>query len=88
MDALGADDPGYPLVEDTATITTAAKRLTERERRVLDLRFHHDLTQTEIAQQIGVSQMQVSRILRHTLNRLRELTDDHPLASSSARHPE
>ena len=48
----------------------------ERERRILFLRFAEDLTQSEIAEQIGVSQMQVSRLLRRSLHRLRELTGD------------
>jgi RNA polymerase sigma-B factor len=44
--------------------------LTQRERRVLDLRFTHDLTQEEIGKQIGVSQMQVSRLIRQALAKL------------------
>jgi RNA polymerase sigma-B factor len=47
-----------------------------RERRVLWLRFADDLTQTQIAERIGVSQMQVSRILRRALQRLGELAGD------------
>ena len=47
----------------------------ERERTVLELRFGAELTQSEIAERIGVSQMQVSRILRRTLERLRELAE-------------
>jgi len=54
-------------------VGVAAGQLSERERRVLALRFVHDLTQTEIAEQIGVSQMQVSRILRRSIARLGEL---------------
>jgi RNA polymerase sigma-B factor len=50
--------------------------LPERERRILFLRFGEDLTQSEIADRIGVSQMQVSRLLRRSLQRLRDLTDD------------
>jgi RNA polymerase sigma-B factor len=58
------------------TISVAARQLSPRERRVLALRFVNDMTQTQIAQEIGVSQMQVSRILRRALNRLRDLTED------------
>ena len=50
------------------------RQLSERERRVLLLRFFDDRTQTEIAEEIGVSQMQVSRILRRVVARLGELT--------------
>ena len=56
-------------------ISSAAHQLSDRERKVLGLRFVEDLTQTQIAEQIGVSQMQVSRILRRAVSRLRELTE-------------
>jgi len=64
----------YELVEEATTIAVAARELSPRERRVLALRFAGDLTQTQIAQEIGVSQMQVSRILRRALTQLRQLT--------------
>ena len=73
VDALGHDDARYQVVEETTTISAAARKLTSRERRVLALRFVCDMTQSQIAQRIGVSQMQVSRILRRALTRLREL---------------
>ncbi len=75
VDMLGDDDQRYELVDETITISVAARQLSARERRVLMLRFANDMTQTQIAQEIGVSQMQVSRILRRALNRLRELTE-------------
>ena len=72
-----ADDDGrLGLVDDQATIFAAARHLPERERQILFLRFSEDLTQTEIAERVGVSQMQVSRLLRRSLQRLRELTKD------------
>jgi RNA polymerase sigma-B factor len=73
-DAFGEPDPRFELVEASVTISTAARRLSARERRVLQLRFVQDLTQTQIAELIGVSQMQVSRILRRALSQLRDLT--------------
>jgi RNA polymerase sigma-B factor len=76
VDTLGDEDRRYELVDETITISVAANQLSERERRVLALRFVDDMTQTQIAEEIGVSQMQISRILRRALNRLRELTDD------------
>jgi RNA polymerase sigma-B factor len=76
LEAIGGEDERLGLVDDQATIFTAAKRLPERERRILLLRFGEDLTQSEIAERIGVSQMQVSRLLRRSLQRLRDLTDD------------
>ena len=73
LDALGGDDVRLDLVDDQATVFAAAQRLPERERRILYLRYGEDLTQAEIARQVGVSQMQVSRLLRKSVQRLREL---------------
>jgi RNA polymerase sigma-B factor len=75
VDVFGDVDARYELVEETVTISAAARQLSDRERKVLALRFVDDMTQTQIAQEIGVSQMQVSRILRRALNQLRELTE-------------
>jgi RNA polymerase sigma-B factor len=72
-DLFGEVDERFELAEAGATIADAAQHLTERERQVLALRFIEDMTQTQIAEQIGVSQMQVSRILRRSIARLREL---------------
>jgi RNA polymerase sigma-B factor len=76
IEAIGGEDQRLELIDDHATIFAAARHLPERERRILYLRFAEDLTQSEIAEQIGVSQMQVSRLLRRSLHRLRELTGD------------
>ncbi len=73
-DAFGQEDERLELVDATVSIAAAARHLPARERRVLLLRFVEDKTQTQIADQIGVSQMQVSRILRRALAQLRELT--------------
>lgn len=78
METIGEHDQQLALVDDAATIFAAARHLPIRERQVLYLRFGEDLPQTEIAKRIGVSQMQVSRLLRRSLHRLRELTDDGP----------
>jgi RNA polymerase sigma-B factor len=72
-DAFGELDDRYDLVVDGATIVGALKHISPRERTVLALRFREDLTQSEIAERIGVSQMQVSRLLRHALEQLRIL---------------
>jgi RNA polymerase sigma-B factor len=79
LESIGNDDNRLELVDDHATIFAAAKHLPHRERQILFLRFSEDLTQTEIAEYVGVSQMQVSRLLRKSLHRLRELTDDRRL---------
>lgn len=75
LDALGEADERLELVDDHATIFAAARHLPTREREILYLRFGEDLTQSEIADRVGVSQMQVSRLLRRSLHRLRELTE-------------
>jgi RNA polymerase sigma-B factor len=68
---LGDSDPAFDTVEYGATITDALESLSERDRTVLRLRFVEDMTQTEIADRVGVSQMHVSRILRAAVERLR-----------------
>jgi len=73
-DLLGEVDGGFELAEDSVVIGAAMRHLAERERRVLILRFGEDLTQSEIAERIGVSQMHVSRLLRRALEQLRILT--------------
>ncbi len=70
---LGALDERYELIDEAVTIAGALEHVTPRERLVLQLRFAEDLTQSEIAERIGVSQMQVSRLLRRALERLRIL---------------
>jgi RNA polymerase sigma-B factor len=72
VSTLGAEDSGYEQAQNRATLQKLTVVLTQRERRVLDLRFTHDLTQEEIGKQIGVSQMQVSRLIRHALAKLTE----------------
>ena len=70
-DSLGMEEERYELVEYGATIAPTMKALSERERLILHLRFVEDLTQSEIADRIGVSQMHVSRLIRRALTRLR-----------------
>jgi RNA polymerase sigma-B factor len=74
-DTLGAEDPRFELIDATASIAAAITELTDRERLILELRFRHDHTQTEIAQRIGISQMQVSRLLRRTLTQIQSSCD-------------
>jgi len=75
-DTISVDDGRFDLVEAAASLGQAACKLTERERVVLARRFVADETQAEIAEAIGVSQMQVSRILRQALSRLEVLMRD------------
>ena len=67
---------GFELVELNATLQSALRSVPERQRRILHLRFAAGMTQSEIAAEIGVSQMQVSRLLRRSLDQLRDLTGD------------
>jgi RNA polymerase sigma-B factor len=84
-DAFGEPDARFEFVEASVSIAAAAQQLSARERRVLELRFVEDLTQTQIAEVIGVSQMQVSRILRRALASLRDLTEGDDAASGAER---
>ena len=69
-DTLGQEEHGYELIEASDAISATWKALPERERKVLRLRFMEGLTQREIGERIGVSQMHVSRLLRRALDRL------------------
>jgi RNA polymerase sigma-B factor len=73
--AYGIEDPGFSVAEDSATIERLMRVLSDREREVLRLRFAEDLTQAEIGERIGVSQMHVSRIIRQAVNRLRDAAE-------------
>jgi RNA polymerase sigma-B factor len=77
-DSVGEEDERYELVELDATVTKVLDRIPARERRILHMRFVEDLTQTEIAARMGISQMQVSRLLRRSLDELRSLTGERP----------
>ena len=74
-DALGIEEEGYGGAEDRATIAVLMRGITPREREILRLRFTEELTQAEIAAIVGVSQMQVSRIIRQALARLRSYAE-------------
>jgi RNA polymerase sigma-B factor len=70
-DTLGEVESGFTRAEERATLEPLLARISARERTVLELRFDEDLTQAEIGERIGVSQMQVSRLIRQALARLR-----------------
>jgi RNA polymerase sigma-B factor len=71
VESIGGEDPRLALVETRDLVGRSVRALTPREHRVLYLRFVEDRTQSEIGADIGVSQMQVSRILRDALTRSR-----------------
>ena len=68
---IGAADPGFALCEQRTVLGPLIKALPERDRKVLELRFVEGLTQREVGQRIGVTQMQVSRILARILGQMR-----------------
>lgn len=70
--ALGQSDAALELVEDREAVLQALRSLPAAERRAVELRFYGGRTQTQIAEELGVSQMQVSRLLARALRRLRE----------------
>jgi RNA polymerase sigma-B factor len=73
-DTLGSTDDGFERAEARAMLGPAVRHLPAREQRILRMRFVEDMTQSEIAARVGVSQMQISRLLRQSLDRLTELT--------------
>lgn len=75
-DSLGANESGFERAEDRATLEPLLAHISERERLVLQLRFAEGMTQAEIGARIGVSQMQVSRLIRQALGRLRTGLED------------
>ena len=72
--SIGTDDPGYELVEYGATLAPAMRALPPRERVILHMRFVEDMTQSQIAERIGISQMHVSRLIRKALEAMRSET--------------
>jgi RNA polymerase sigma-B factor len=72
FESLGAEDHQYEVSEDRALLAPGFKALDERERKILQLRFFEGLTQSQIAQRVGISQMHVSRLIRRSLEKIRE----------------
>lgn len=77
QDVLGVDDDGYARAEAHVFVDGLLVGVSPRAREVLRLRFDQDLTQAEIGAQLGVSQMQISRILRQAIDQLRHIADQH-----------
>jgi RNA polymerase sigma-B factor len=72
LDSLGGDDDGFERVEQRYMLRSGLTHLPAREREILHLRFYEGLTQREIAERVGVSQMHVSRLIRRSIEALRE----------------
>jgi RNA polymerase sigma-B factor len=76
VNTLGGEDLGYGLVEDGLVLERVIPALSPREQQLIDLRFRHELSQAEIGARLGLSQMQISRLLRATLEKLHELVGE------------
>jgi len=76
---LGRDESGYTDVEDGTIVAAGMEALDERERRIVELRFFHELTQSQIASEVGISQMHVSRLLRRALTTMRGRIEEDAL---------
>ena len=72
LESIGSEEHQYEVSEDRAVLAPGFKALDERERKILQLRFFDGLTQSQIAQQVGISQMHVSRLIRRSLEKIRE----------------
>jgi len=72
LETIGTEEHEYAVSEDRAVLEPGFKVLDERERRIIQLRFFEGLTQSQIAAQIGISQMHVSRLIRRALEKIRD----------------
>jgi RNA polymerase sigma-B factor len=72
LESLGEVEHQYEVSEDRAVLAPGLRALDQRERKILHLRFYEGLTQSQIAQQVGISQMHVSRLIRRALEKIRE----------------
>jgi len=82
--ALGHTDPRYDAVDNRLTLRTLVAALPERDRRIVTMYFYEEMTQAQIAAQIGFSQMHVSRLLRSCLTRLHTQMTAPPVHRPSA----
>jgi RNA polymerase sigma-B factor len=86
LESIGTEEHQYEVSEDRAVLAPGFKALDERERKILQLRFFDGLTQSQIAQQVGISQMHVSRLIRRSLEKIREAIDVDEETSTHSRH--
>ncbi|WSW30681.1 RNA polymerase sigma factor SigF [Streptomyces sp. NBC_01003] len=70
-DLMGEPDPGMVMVEDLHTLAPLLEELGERDRSIIEMRFGQEMTQSQIGEELGISQMQISRLLARTLTKLR-----------------
>ncbi len=85
LESIGSEEHQYEVSENRAVLAPGFKALDERERMILQLRFFDGLTQSQIAQQVGISQMHVSRLIRRALEKIRDeiASDEEPRARNA-----
>lgn len=71
-DRFGSEDPGFHRTELEMAVRDMVSELTQRDRTIIELRFFENMSQSEIAERVGISQMHVSRLLRRALEELRD----------------
>jgi len=85
MESIGTEEHQFEVSEDRAVLAPGFRVLDDRERKILQLRFFDGLTQSQIAQQVGISQMHVSRLIRRSLDKIREeIASDETSTTSGA----
>jgi RNA polymerase sigma-B factor len=85
MESIGTEEHEFEVSEDRAVLAPGFRVLDERERKILQLRFFDGLTQSQIAQQVGISQMHVSRLIRRSLEKIRnEIAADETSTASGS----
>jgi RNA polymerase sigma-B factor len=82
LGSIGEVDAGFETSEDRTLLMPGFQALDERERKIMTLRFFGGLTQSEIASEVGISQMHVSRLIRNSLEKMRAEIDDRRRAES------
>jgi RNA polymerase sigma-B factor len=87
LEHLGDEDHGFELAEERQLLREGFKDLGERERQILHMRFFLGLTQSDIAERVGISQMHVSRLIRQSIDRVRDRLDSEEQAEQTAATP-
>ncbi|MGI5939580.1 MAG: SigB/SigF/SigG family RNA polymerase sigma factor [Thermoleophilia bacterium] len=85
LDCLGVEEDAYEVFEQRRVLAPAMERLNPRERLILHLRFFEGLTQTQVAARIGISQMHVSRLIRKSIDNLRQFMAEEEALTGSGR---
>jgi len=88
LDTLGAEEEAYEIFEQRRLLAPAMERLEPRERLILHLRFFEGMTQTEVAARVGISQMHVSRLIRKSIDNLRQFMEEETSSHQAGKRGE